>query len=48
MACHILKKGGRLQMRDAKQEDKVQAVLTLRFAGEAAFNELREGLPLSP
>lgn len=32
-----------MQLRDARQEDKVQAVLTLRFAGETAFKELAQG-----
>ena len=28
-----------VQMREARQEDKVQAILTLRFAGAAAFKQ---------
>lgn len=32
------------QMREARQEDKLQAILTLRFAGAAAFNKSHVGV----
>lgn len=33
-----------LQMRKAKQEDKVQAVLTLRFAGADGYRQILDTL----